>query len=87
MAHVTDSFVLPQTAGVFGETEVEVVKGPREGEETALSVSHRPHRCTVLNCAKVCLAILSYLSDGSKSMIRLNYVLGLPVKTHTGYFL
>lgn len=42
-----------KTAGVFGETEVEVPKGPRgEGEDTALSVSHRPHRCTVLNCAK-----------------------------------
>ncbi|XP_075983283.1 metastasis associated 1-like [Anticarsia gemmatalis] len=42
-----------KTAGVFGETEVEVAKGPRgEGEDTALSVSHRPHRCTVLNCAK-----------------------------------
>ncbi|KOB76599.1 Eukaryotic initiation factor 4A-III [Operophtera brumata] len=28
-------------------------QGPRgEGEESALSVSHRPHRCTVLNCAK-----------------------------------
>lgn len=33
---------------------MEAVKGPRgEGEDTALSVSHRPHRCTVLNCAKV----------------------------------
>uniref|UniRef100_A0A2A4JPS0 Metastasis-associated protein MTA3 n=1 Tax=Heliothis virescens TaxID=7102 RepID=A0A2A4JPS0_HELVI len=42
-----------KTAGVFGETEVEAAKGPRgEGEDTALSVSHRPHRCTVLNCAK-----------------------------------
>ncbi|XP_037294050.1 metastasis-associated protein MTA3 [Manduca sexta] len=42
-----------KTAGVFGETEVEAAKGPRgDGEETALSVSHRPHRCTVLNCAK-----------------------------------
>ncbi|CAB3248895.1 unnamed protein product [Arctia plantaginis] len=42
-----------KTAGVFSETEVEVAKGPRgEGEDTALSVSHRPHRCTVLNCAK-----------------------------------
>ncbi|KAJ0173527.1 hypothetical protein K1T71_010676 [Dendrolimus kikuchii] len=41
-----------KTAGVFGESEVEASKGPREGEEGALSVSHRPHRCTVLNCAK-----------------------------------
>ncbi|XP_061721770.1 metastasis-associated protein MTA3 isoform X3 [Cydia pomonella] len=42
-----------KTAGVFGETEVEAGKGARaEGEDAALSVSHRPHRCTVLNCAK-----------------------------------
>ncbi|XP_060805171.1 metastasis-associated protein MTA3 isoform X1 [Amyelois transitella] len=41
-----------KTAGVFGETEVEAAKGPRDGDETALSVSHRPHRCTVPNCGK-----------------------------------
>jgi hypothetical protein len=42
-----------QTAGVFGETEVEASKARAEGEDAALSASHRPHRCTVLNCAKV----------------------------------
>ncbi|XP_039757634.1 metastasis-associated protein MTA3 [Pararge aegeria] len=42
-----------KTADVFGESEAEVVRSARaEGEETALSVSHRPHRCTVINCAK-----------------------------------
>ncbi|XP_047994284.1 metastasis-associated protein MTA3 [Leguminivora glycinivorella] len=42
-----------KTAGVFGEAEAEAGKGARaEGEDAALSVSHRPHRCTVLNCAK-----------------------------------
>ncbi|XP_059053236.1 metastasis-associated protein MTA3 [Achroia grisella] len=42
-----------KTATVFGESDVEAAKGPRgEGEDAALSVSHRPHRCTVLNCAK-----------------------------------
>ncbi|XP_013170486.1 PREDICTED: metastasis-associated protein MTA3, partial [Papilio xuthus] len=41
-----------KTAGVFGESEAEAAKGAREGDETALSASHRPHRCTVLNCAK-----------------------------------
>ncbi|XP_048486099.1 metastasis-associated protein MTA3 isoform X4 [Plutella xylostella] len=40
------------TAGVFGEAEAEAAKAGREGEELALSVSHRPHRCTVPNCAK-----------------------------------
>ncbi|CAH2045084.1 unnamed protein product, partial [Iphiclides podalirius] len=41
-----------KTAGVFGESEAEAAKGAREGDETALSASHRPHRCTVVNCAK-----------------------------------
>ncbi|XP_068619119.1 metastasis-associated protein MTA3 [Battus philenor] len=41
-----------KTAGVFGESEAEAAKSAREGDETALSASHRPHRCTVLNCAK-----------------------------------
>ncbi|XP_026333318.1 metastasis-associated protein MTA1 isoform X1 [Hyposmocoma kahamanoa] len=42
-----------QTAGVFGESEAEAATGKaREGDDAALSVSHRPHRCTVLNCAK-----------------------------------
>ncbi|XP_034834196.2 metastasis-associated protein MTA3 isoform X1 [Maniola hyperantus] len=42
-----------KTADVFGESEAEVVRSARaEGEETALSVSHRPHRCTVINCGK-----------------------------------
>ncbi|XP_050664132.1 metastasis-associated protein MTA3 [Leptidea sinapis] len=42
-----------KTAGVFGETEAEVVRSARaEGEENVLSASHRPHRCTVVNCAK-----------------------------------
>ncbi|CAG4988239.1 unnamed protein product [Parnassius apollo] len=41
-----------KTAGVFGESEAEAAKGVRDGDETALSASHRPHRCTVLNCAK-----------------------------------
>ncbi|XP_026494331.1 metastasis-associated protein MTA3 [Vanessa tameamea] len=42
-----------KTAGVFGESETEAARtGRAEGEDTALSVSHRPHRCTVINCAK-----------------------------------
>ncbi|CAH0728552.1 unnamed protein product, partial [Brenthis ino] len=42
-----------KTAGVFGESEAETTRTARaDGEETALSVSHRPHRCTVINCAK-----------------------------------
>ncbi|CAH2094741.1 unnamed protein product [Euphydryas editha] len=42
-----------KTAGVFGESEAEAVRtGRAEGDDTALSVSHRPHRCTVINCAK-----------------------------------
>ncbi|CAK1550441.1 unnamed protein product [Leptosia nina] len=41
-----------KTAGVFGESEGEACRGARTGEEGALSASHRPHRCTVLNCAK-----------------------------------
>lgn len=50
-----------QTAGVFGESEAEAVRTARaEGEETALSVSHRPHRCTVINCAKVMHVLFIY---------------------------
>ncbi|KAI8424869.1 hypothetical protein MSG28_006790 [Choristoneura fumiferana] len=42
-----------KTAGAFGEVEAEAGRGPRaEGEDGALSVSHRPHRCTVPNCNK-----------------------------------
>ncbi|CAG4957309.1 unnamed protein product [Colias eurytheme] len=41
-----------KTAGVFGESEPEPTRARGEGEEGVLSASHRPHRCTVLNCAK-----------------------------------
>ncbi|XP_072929743.1 metastasis-associated protein MTA3 isoform X2 [Epargyreus clarus] len=41
-----------KTAGVFGESEAEARGARGEGEEGALSASHRPHRCTVLNCGK-----------------------------------
>ncbi|RVE53939.1 hypothetical protein evm_001342 [Chilo suppressalis] len=42
-----------KTANAFGESEAESTKVRPDGDETALSASHRPHRCTVLNCAKV----------------------------------
>ncbi|XP_047512200.1 metastasis-associated protein MTA3 isoform X1 [Pieris napi] len=41
-----------KTAGVFGESEVDSNRANRAVEEGGLSASHRPHRCTVLNCAK-----------------------------------
>lgn len=42
-----------QTA-VFGEAEAEGARARSDaGDETALSGSHRPHRCSVTNCAKV----------------------------------
>ncbi|KAL4706959.1 hypothetical protein ACJJTC_019497, partial [Scirpophaga incertulas] len=41
-----------KTAGVFGESEVETTKTRVDVEDGTLSASHRPHRCTVVNCAK-----------------------------------
>ncbi|GBP89377.1 Metastasis-associated protein MTA1 [Eumeta japonica] len=41
-----------KTAGVFGESETEATRARADGDDAALSTSHRPHRCTVINCAK-----------------------------------
>ncbi|XP_041969169.1 metastasis-associated protein MTA3 [Aricia agestis] len=41
-----------KTAGVFGENDAEAARARPDADDTALSVSHRPHRCTALNCSK-----------------------------------
>ncbi|KAI5635880.1 BAH domain-containing protein [Phthorimaea operculella] len=52
--------------------EIEVTSGKAREEDTALSVSHRPHRCTVLNCSKV--KILHYFLYGIRATVSMKYV-------------